>query len=254
MPNSPFVLEVCIDSIASAQAAETGGAQRVELCDNLVEGGTTPSLGMLQQVLALTTPKVMTMIRPRGGDFLYSDDEFEVMKANLAMAKEVGTHGLVFGILKSNGKIDVERNARLMELAGDTPVTFHRAFDMTDDPFEALETLIELGISRVLTSGHAANVTAGMDLIGKLVRQAGDRIIILPGGGIHEENITSLIHQTGVSECHASAKARFPSAMEYRNPNIFMGAPDAGEFEYVRADLQRVQTLMRLGQQAMEQQ
>ncbi|MDX2250388.1 MAG: copper homeostasis protein CutC [Bacteroidia bacterium] len=225
------ILEICIDSLVSALAAEKGGAHRVELCDNLIEGGTTPSLGMVERCKKVVSLGIMVMIRPRGGDFLYDEAEFEVMKQDIAHAKNAGVQGVVFGILHADGRIDKDRVAELIRLARPLEVTFHRAFDMTPDPFEALDDLMELGVDRLLTSGQEAEAFQGIDLIARLVKYAGDKIIIMPGGGVNEKNVREIIRSTGASECHTTAKTKIGSAMIYQNPRVYMGSPGSAEYE-----------------------
>ena len=192
MSNIP-ILEICIDSVASAIAAEQGGAARVELCQNLFEGGTTPSVGTVYRTLEQVGIKVNAIIRPRGGDFLYSDDEFAVMQHDIITLKEMGINGVVIGMLNADGTIDVGRSSQLIELARPLEVTYHRAFDVTADPFRSLDDIIGLGVERLLTSGQEPSVLEGVELIAELVRRAGDDIIIMPGAGITEKNL-SLIH------------------------------------------------------------
>ena len=235
-----MILEVCIESAESAINAEAGGANRVELCDNLMEGGTTPSSGMIALTLERVTIPVMMMIRPRGGDFLYTDLEYEIMRRDIEEAKRLGVHGVVFGLLTADGKIDKDRTAKLIEEARPLRVTFHRAFDMTIDPFEALEDLIELGVDRILTSGQEPSTDKGIHLIAELVKRAGDRVIILPGCGIKEDNIRELVSKTGVQECHVTGKHQIPSEMTYTNPRVFMGVPGAPEYERTVVDPDRI--------------
>ncbi|CAG8672514.1 10455_t:CDS:10 [Rhizophagus irregularis] len=215
--------EVCIDSVQSAVNAENGKASRVELCSNLVEGGTTPSSGMIAAILERIKIPVMVMIRPRGGDFCYSDDEFKVMCLDIQHAKLLGAHGVVFGILKPDGNVDIDRVSRLCE----TP---ERAFDMTNNPFKALEDIISIGgIQRILTSmktftsGHDSTVLEGLDTIIKLVKQANDRIVIMAGGGIRESNIERILSAIELKEIHVAASTTIPSAMEYKISTIHMG-------------------------------
>lgn len=218
-----MTIEVCIDSVASAINAARGGAERVELCDNLFEGGTTPSAGMIEVVRKHIDIGLQVMLRPRGGDFLYAEEEFEVIRKDLQIARELGADGVVFGFLTSDGNIDKKRTEEFIELAGPMNVTFHRAFDMTRDPFKALEELIQLGVDRILTSGQERTAIEGMDLIAELVRQAGDKIIILAGGGVRPHNIHKLARKTGVKECHVSGRKAVASGMQYHNPRVGMG-------------------------------
>ncbi|RIA89430.1 cutC copper transporter [Glomus cerebriforme] len=203
---------------------ENGRASRVELCDNLIEGGTTPSSGMIAAVLERVKIPVMVMIRPRGGDFCYNEDEFRVMRLDIQHAKLLGAHGVVFGILNPDGSVDIDRVSKLVDFANPLKVTFHRAFDMTNDPFKALEDIISIGgIQRILTSGHDSTVLEGLDTIIKLVRQANGRITIMPGGGIRESNIERILSAIELKEMHVSASAVIPSVMEHKISTIHMG-------------------------------
>ncbi|NJN96045.1 MAG: copper homeostasis protein CutC [Anaerolineales bacterium] len=220
-----IVLEICIDSVESAIAAQEGGANRVELCDNLLEGGTTPSAGTIALARKHIGIDLNVIIRPRGGDFFYSDIEFEVMKYDIEQAKALGANGVVIGLLNRDGTVDVERTAALVKLARPLSVTFHRAFDMSRDPREALETLISLGLDRVLTTGQESSALEGLDLITELVQQAADRIIIMPGlsSGVSERTVRKIVGQSGVKEVHTGAGVVVESQMTYRNPRSFMG-------------------------------
>jgi copper homeostasis protein len=216
-------VEVCVDSVEGAVAAQDGGAVRVELCDNLIEGGTTPSAGTIALARRHIDIGLNVIIRPRGGDFCYSDIEYEVMRYDVAEAKRLGADGVVIGMLTPDGDVDVSRVSGLIEVARPLSVTFHRAFDVCRDPFAALETLIDLGVDRVLTSGQEQSVLEGVDLIAELVRRAGDRIIVMPGGGLNERNVGKIVAQTGVKEIHVSARSSVDSTMIHRNPRVFMG-------------------------------
>jgi copper homeostasis protein len=241
-----LVLEVCIDSVEAAIAAQEGGADRVELCANLLEGGTTPSAGAIQLARARVEIGLNVMIRPRGGDFCYSDVEFEVMKLDVELAKELGADGVVFGVLNQDGSVDVERTGALVELARPMSVTFHRAFDMTRDPHEAMDALIELGIDRVLTSGQESSVLEGLDLITDLVRKAGDRIIVMPGAGITERNVKTIVERSGAKEVHVAAPMSVESRMRYRNVRCFMGGElRPPEFTLTTTDPNRIQAFVR---------
>lgn len=235
-----LILEVCSASPESAIAAEAGGANRVELCDNLLEGGTTPSAGTVALCLKRVTLDVLMMIRPRGGDFLYTDIEVDIMLHDIEVAKSLEVYGVVFGLLTAAGKVDKARTGRLIEASRPLTVTFHRAFDMAADPFEALEDLIELGVDRILTSGQEPSAQQGIPLIGRLVNAARERTIILPGCGINEKNIAEIISKTGVTECHVSGKHQIPSRMTYTNPKVSMGVPGAAEYEKTAVDPQRI--------------
>jgi copper homeostasis protein len=204
----------------------------VELCDNLFDGGTTPSLGSIQAARRALDIELNVIVRPRGGDFLSSDLEMEIMEADVAAAKAAGADGVVFGILRRDASIDVERSRRLAELARPMSTTFHRAFDMCVDPLAALDELIELGIDRILTSGQRPSAIHGADLLGRLVSAAGNRIIVMPGVGIDSSNIAGLVRRTGASEYHVLAERMVTSDMTFRNPDVFMGTdPDQPEFE-----------------------
>jgi len=228
-----MIFEVCIDSVEGALAAQNAGAQRVELCANLVEGGTTPSLGMIEQTRRKTSLTINIIIRPRGGDFCYSDAEFEVMLGDVKAALAAGCDGVVLGLLLPDGSIDRERTKRLVKAARPMSVTFHRAFDMCSLPEETLENLVDLGIERVLTSGQKNSAMEGADRIARLVSQAGERIIIMAGGGVTSKNLPALVAATGIRECHFSARRSTDSPMHYRNSECVMGKPYQPD-EYIR--------------------
>lgn len=220
---TPIAIEVCVDSVESAVAAQAAGADRIELCSALFEGGLTPSAGLLEEVRARVSLPVAVMIRPRGADFCYSDAEFAVMKRDLVLARKLGADLIVLGLLNPNGTVARERTRELLELARPLPVTFHRAFDMSRDPREALEALIELGVERVLTSGQERSALEGLDLIADLVRLAGNRIIVMPGGGISERNLPKILRESGAREFHVSASSPRESGMTFRNSRVAMG-------------------------------
>ncbi len=244
LPNDNLTIEVCIDSVESAIASQQGGAQRVELCDNLLEGGTTPSAGAIQVARDNIDIGLQVMIRPRGGDFCYSDIEFAVMQRDVEMAKQLGADGVVFGLLTPDGAVDIARTRQLVELARPLPVTFHRAFDMTADPYQALEDLIQLGIDRVLTSGQEPSVLEGLDLITDLVKVAADRIIVMPGAGITLRNVHKILNQCKAREIHIAESVAIPSHMQYRNPRIFMGGElRPPEYSYQVTDAGRVRAM-----------
>jgi len=244
-----IVLEVCIDSVEAAIAAQQGGAHRVELCADLLEGGTTPSVGTIQLTRRSVDIDVNVIIRPRGGDFCYTPVEFEVMRLDIEQAKVAGANGVVIGILKADGSVDEVRTRELVELARPMSVTFHRAFDMARDPYAALETLITLGVNRVLTSGQESSVLEGLELITDLVRVAGDRIIIMTGGGVTERNFKKIVKTSGVREVHFVAPATRESPMAYRNPNCFMGGElRPPEFSLTVTDPDRVGAFVRAAQ------
>jgi len=238
MPERVLV-EACVDSIESAAAAADGGADRLELCANLVEGGTTPSAGTIALARELDL-KLHVMIRPRGGDFCYTAREFASMRRDVREARRLGADGVVFGILSPDGTIDVERTRTLLEDARPLGVTVHRAFDVTRDAREALETLTALGVDRVLTSGQRPTVPQGLDVIADLVRRSAGRIGILPGGGITATNAAEVVRRTGVCEIHVHAARDFPSPMRFRNPGVVMGGSYVPD-EYRRSETQAEQ-------------
>lgn len=247
---SKFLLEVCVADVESARAAQQGGAQRVELCDNLMEGGTTPSAGAIELARKHLTIALNVIIRPRGGDFCYSQLEYEIMRRDIEIAQQLGADGVVLGALKPNGTVDQKRTRALIELARPLSVTFHRAFDMTRDPFVALATLIELGADRILTTGQEATLGDGLELIAELVQRAGQRIIIMPGGA-KEHNIARVVKQTGAREFHLTASHTVDSAMQYRNPRPFMGrALRPPEYARDVTDPRRVRKIIRLARGA----
>ena len=202
---SKILLECCVASVESAVNAELGGAGRVELCSALELGGVTPSSAAIRLARERIGIPLFVLIRPRGGDFHYSPLEVEVMKTDIAAARDLGADGIVLGILREDGNVDVERTAELIEAAGGASITFHRAFDSTPDPLAALETLRELGVNRVLTTGGARRAEEGLAGLGKLVEAAAGRIGILPGGGINHENCLRIIEQTGAREIHVGS-------------------------------------------------
>ena len=241
-------IEICLESIESVIAAEKGGADRVEFCADLFEGGTTPSLGAFKVARANSTIKMSVMIRPRGGDFCYSDLEFAAMKEDIRLFREAGADCVVFGILSPDGEIDVQRNRELIGLARPMQVTFHRAFDMTPDAEKSLETLIGLGVDRLLTSGLEATVIEGVEVLADLVRQAGDRIIVMPGCGITERNFALLDSKVGAKEYHVFLPGTTESKMTYRPEHIYMGGTlRQAEFAISHTDLGRVHTVTGIG-------
>ena len=241
-----LVLEVCVDSVESAAAAERGGADRVELCDNLLEGGTTPSGGAVETARALLGLKLHVMIRPRGGDFCYSPVELDVMRRDVELAKRLGADGVVAGFLTEDAAVDLERTRAFVELARPLSVTFHRAFDMTREPFRALEDLVALGVDRVLTSGQEASVVEGLDLVAELIRRAGDRIVVMPGGGLRERNIAKVVAATGAREIHVTGFSAVESPMRYRNERVFMGGTlRPPEYQRSVTDAAKIERLRR---------
>jgi len=200
--DAAILVEACVDSVASSLAAERGGARRLELCDALFDGGTTPSAGMIAACKASVSIPVFVMIRPRGGGFVYSDAERDVMRRDVVVARELGADGVVIGGLRPDGTVDVALVRVLMEAAHELPVTFHRAFDFTTDLEASLELLTDAGVQRVLSSGGAATAAEGATLLADLVRHAGSRLVVMAGGGVREENVRSLVQVSGVREIH----------------------------------------------------
>ncbi|MGI8497713.1 MAG: copper homeostasis protein CutC [Gemmatimonadaceae bacterium] len=217
MPRS-ILVEACIDSVASALAAERGGAGRLELCAGLADGGTTPSAGMITAVKAHVTLPLFVIVRPRGGGFEHSEEELDVMHREISAAKELGVDGIVVGALRSDGRVHLEVTRALVEKAAPLPVTFHRAFDQTPDRAEALDDLVRCGVHRVLTSGGAATAMDGRDEIALLVARSAGRIQIMAGGGIREETVQAVVRRSGVREIHVRGTRLVRSGR---------GAPDA---------------------------
>jgi copper homeostasis protein len=225
-------IEVCVDSAEGCAAAHEGGADRVELCASLSEGGLTPSLGTIEIARAVAPIPIVLMIRPRAGDFVYSPHELAVMERDIHYAKELDVAGVALGVLRADGTVDRERTRALVELARPLEVCFHRAFDMTRDPLEALETLIGLGIERVLTSGQSASALEGVECIAALVRAARGRIAVMAGGGVRAENVRHIVDASGVSAVHTSARASAESEMVFRNLRCTLSnAAPRGEYE-----------------------
>lgn len=217
------MLEICIDGISSARAAAEGGADRVELCANLPEGGTTPSAGMIRQVRGAFDGGLMVIVRPRGYDFLYSGDEMQVMLHDIRVARDAGADGVVIGCLNADGHVDMERCAKLVSEAAGMDITFHRAFDMSRDLGEAIEDITNLGIRRILTSGGMPAVPEDVPHIAELVAKAEGRVSLMPGGGVTEDNIAEIVRSTGVSEIHLSARHEVRGGMTFFNPGCYMG-------------------------------
>ncbi|MFD0794442.1 copper homeostasis protein CutC [Mucilaginibacter litoreus] len=239
-------LEVCANSVTSALAAQQGGAIRVELCENLAEGGTTPSMGQILLARKHLHIKLYVLIRPRRGDFLYSDLEYEVMQADIRSCVEAGCDGVVIGMLKADGSIDKERCTELVRFARQwgLGVTFHRAFDMCADQYQALEDIIEMGCERILTSGGKTTAMEGASTISHLVEKAAGRITIMAGSGVSEYNVADLVHFTNVTEVHSSARSQVKGGMEYKNDHILMSTGIADEFSLDFTDVARVKKIL----------
>jgi len=223
-------LEICVDSVESAVAAELGGAQRVELCSALAEGGLTPSMGLIRAVRSRIGIGLHVIIRPRGGDFLYSDDELAVMREDIRYAAESGANGVVFGLLTENGEVDVEHTRELVELARPMQVTFHRAIDMARDLEEALENVVQTGADRILTSGGEQSANLGSECIANLVRRSGSRIGVMVCGGVRPENVQAIAHSTAANQFHSSLRTAVPSLVTNRKAGLYMGDPGMDEY------------------------
>lgn len=242
-----FTLEICVDNIESAIEAQNAGADRVELCNNLYEGGTTPGYGTIISTRNNLSIGVNVIIRPRGGDFLYTDPEYDIMRRDIDICGESGVDGIVLGILRSGGAIDLERTAKLIEYANPMSVTFHRAFDMCSDPVQGLEDVIASGATRLLTSGQKNKAQEGAELISQLISQAEDRIIIMPGGGINESNIALIARLTGAAEFHLTGRKVIESDMIFRRQDISMGgAADIPEFSRKVADSEKIKSIINI--------
>lgn len=237
-------LEICIDSVASAVAAEQGGARRVELCDYLAGSGTTPSAGMIKVVRQSIGIGLHVLIRPRRGDFLYTAAEFQVMKQDVALCRELGADGVAIGLLCKDGTIDTARTQELIAQAGPMRITFHRAFDLTPDPMQALDALLQLNVHRLPTSGQQETALQGAALIRKLNERAAGKLVVMPGGGVNAWNVRELIAETGVSEVHASVRKSVESGMAFRKEYPPMsGNRVLSEFEQLVADLSQVKAM-----------
>lgn len=226
---SRVLLEVCAGDIDSVVAAKLGGADRVELCSALACGGITPSIGLIRAAKGVEGIGVNVLIRPREGDFIYSPREADIILADIEAAREAGADGVVVGALTPEGDIDIPLTRRMIEAAGDMSVTFHRAFDLCRNPLEALDAVAALGCDRLLTSGQAQTAIAGAELLRSLVDMK-TGVIIMAGGGVNPDNAAELVQSTGVSEIHASARAPFPSLMQWRREGVSMGAAGADEY------------------------
>ncbi len=245
--NTRRILEVCANSVESALLAQEGGASRVELCDNLYEGGTTPSYGKIYQARKNLHIDLNILIRPRGGDFYYSDIEFEIMQKDILTAKKLGANGVVLGLLHPNGTIDKVRTKILVKLASPMSVTFHRAYDMSNDRFQSLEDIIECNCNRILTSGQHNNAYEGRKQLQELIKQAENRIIIMPGGGITEDNIAEIAKVSRAKEFHASLREYTDSKMNYHKKEIYMnGLAQIPEFKKSLTDLNRVKKVIEI--------
>lgn len=242
-----FKLEICVDTVESALEAQNAGADRVELCDNLSEGGTTPGYGTITSARKNLNILLNVIIRPRCGDFLYTDMEYDIMKRDIDICGECGVDEIVLGILMPGGTIDLERTARLIEFASPMSATFHRAFDMCSDPVQGLEDVISSGATRLLTSGQKDKASDGAELISQLVIQGGDRIIVMPGSGINESNIERIAQITRAREFHLTGRKVIDSEMIFRRQNISMGGiPGTTEFSRKIADADKIRSIINI--------
>jgi copper homeostasis protein len=239
-------LEICVDSLESAIKAQRAGADRIELCMALSEGGITPSYGLIKQCLENLDIKVNVIIRPRGGDFLYNGTEFDTMKQDIVFCREIGVNAVVSGVLNPDGSVDVSRTRELVDLARPMSFTFHRAFDVCADYEQALEAIISCNADRILSSGGESTAEAGMDLLKKLIRQAADRIIIMPGSGINPDNLEKIISYTGAKEVHASASVLIESSMQYRTEKICMNSYGASDYVRKQSDEAKIRQLKEI--------
>ena len=214
------IIEIATADFTTTKSAVEGGADRIELCAALTEGGTTASYGTIKRCREAFGIALFPIIRPRGGDFLYTDDEYNIILSDVRLCRQVQCDGVVIGLLSKNGSIDIKRTATLVEAAYPLEITFHRAFDRCKDPFEALEQLIQLGCHRILTSGQEATAPQGARLIAQLVTAADNRIVIMPGSGVRKENIKELKQMTGATEFHSSLRSKVKTAMEFLHPGF----------------------------------
>ncbi|HET6180458.1 MAG TPA: copper homeostasis protein CutC [Candidatus Sulfotelmatobacter sp.] len=243
--NEQVLIEVCVDSVASAVAAERGGAGRVELCSSLIEGGVTPSTGLIEAVRARISIGLQVIIRPRGGDFCYSDEEIAIIERDIATAKNLGVDGVVLGVLDQAGHVSVQCMRQWVELARPLNVTFHRAFDMSADLFSSMDDVCATGADRILTSGGEQTCLQAVDTIARLVKAARGRITILAGGGITHNDAAAIIERTGVSEIHVGLSSPVPSPMLYRNPRVSMGKTPGREYQRMQVLEENVRKLQR---------
>lgn len=248
--NEKKLLEICVDSVESAVTAASGGADRIELCSDLIEGGITPSSGLLAIVRARVQIGIYVMIRPRGGDFVYSGDELEVMAADIREARRLGADGVVLGALTIDGAVDVESTRRLVEVAAPLPVTFHRAIDVSRDMAQACEAVIESGAHRILTSGGRTTAMQGAERIAQLVRIAGERVSIMAGSGVRASNADELGRLTGAREFHASLRRPVDGPVTWRGAEVRFGADEQADFvryELAEADVRSLRRALDAG-------
>lgn len=248
-----YILEVCADSVQSAVAAQEGGADRIELCSGLVIGGLSPSPALFKQIRKYTDLKIRTLLRPRFGDFCYDDYEFQTLKEEVEMFRELGADGVVIGMLNPDGTLDMERMEVLVNAAGDIGITLHRAFDVCRDPYEALEQCASIGIDTILTSGQKSSAWEGRGLLAELAEQAAGRVEILAGAGVNPGVIEKLAGCTAVRAFHMSGKKVMDSRMEFRREGVPMGIPGFSEFEIWQTDREQVRRAVQVLQSLPEE-
>ena len=245
-PHQKYILECCVDSVESALQAEKGGADRLELCSNLIIGGTTPTLALFRQIREHTNIRIHVLIRPRFGDFLYTKQELHIIAKEIDMFRKAGAEGIVIGCLTPDGSLDCEAMHFLIDYAGQMTVTLHRAFDMSKDPFQTLELAKELGIHTILTSGCQASCLDGIDLLRQLDEKSNGEIPLMAGAGIQESSVRILREKTNLTAFHMSGKSVKNSKMQFRNPNVFMGLPGMSEYEIWETDSNAVSAVRKL--------
>jgi len=236
-----------VDNIESASNAFTGGAIRIELCSSLALGGLTPSIGFLKTVKQLVSIPVFVMIRPRDGDFLYTDLELQIMRQDIESLKASGADGFVFGLLNSDGSVDKKRTKELVDICRPLPVTFHRAIDVSRDVLESLEDVISVGCERVLTSGGKPTACEGADVIRQMIEISNNRIIVMPGSGITEENLRDILERTGAKEFHGSARSCHKSRMQFHQLSVSVSSKtSSSDSELLVTDSDKVRTMMKI--------
>lgn len=250
MNRAKYTLECCVDSTESAINAKKGGADRLELCSNLIIGGTTPSLALFQQISEYVDIPIHVLIRPRFGDFLYTFHEINIILKEINMFREAGADGIVIGCLDVDGNIDSRQMRQLIALAGNMSVTLHRAFDMCNDPFKALEEAKSLGIHTILTSGQQSSCLKGINLLNQMQEHAGNDITIMTGAGVNEAVVRTLLRDTGITAFHLSGKKVLESEMQYRNPSVSMGIPGMSEYQIWQTDHNEIAAVRNLLDQA----
>ena len=245
-PHQKYILECCVDSVESALQAEKGGADRLELCSNLIIGGTTPTLALFRQIREHTNIRIHVLVRPRFGDFLYTKQELHIIAKEIDMFRKAGAEGIVIGCLTPDGSLDCEAMHFLIDYAGQMTVTLHRAFDMSKDPFQTLELAKELGIHTILTSGCQASCLDGIDLLRQLDEKSNGEITLMAGAGIQESSVRILRKKTNLTAFHMSGKSVKNSNMQFRNPTVFMGLPGMSEYEIWETDSNAVLAVRKL--------